>query len=163
MTTSAPTDPTLVMAAHSLQASGAPRFLIHLMTLGPGEHRIALDHPEVDEADREGWLFVLEGPRGRRAALSFASAFRAEEASGVVLPTVWHHYLVEDDELREAKTHEENAPSRYDIAVELRALASGEGAVEDWCDACALPLDAALRGAAPPPPVESLPPFAGRL
>ena len=163
MPTSAPADPTtLLMAAHSLRMSGAPRFLIHLVALDPGEHRIALDHPEVDEADREGWLFVSEGQRGRRAALSFPSAFRAEETD-VVLPTVWHHYLVEGEELREAKTHEETAPSRYDVAVELRVLASGQGAVEDWCDACALPLDAGLRGTAPPQPIESLPPFAGRI
>lgn len=163
MTTSAPTDPTLVMAAHSLRASGAPRFLIHLVALGPGEHRIGLDHPEVDEADREGWLLVSDGPQGRRAALSFASGFRAETAAGVVLPTVWHHYLVEGEEMREAKTHEESPPSRYDVAVELRALAAGTGAVEDWCDACALPVDPGLRGMDAPPPSETLPPFSGRL
>ena len=163
MSTSAPSDPVLLMAAHSLRASGAPRFLIHFVALNPGEHRIALDHPEVDAADREGWLFVSEGPRGRRAALSFPSVFRAEEEAGVALPTVWHHYLVEGDEMSEAKTHEETLPERFDVAVELRALASGEGAVEDWCDACALPLEPRLRGASPPPPLESLPPFVGRL
>lgn len=163
MSTEAETDPLLAMVAHSLRASGAPRFLIHLFLLPPGEHRLHLDHPELAAEDREGWLIVTETPQGRSAALSYPTVFRREEEAGLVLPTVWTHLLVAAGELRETKTHEETLPESWDYRVEVGALASGASVVEDMCDACALPMDPTLCGAEPPETLESLPPFSGRL
>lgn len=148
-------DPLDLMIAHALQASAAPRFLISLFTLGPGEHRIAVDLPEVGEAGQDGaWLLVTGTGPGRRARLSFASRFDKENAAGLAMPTIWHHILIDDGALREAKTLEETLPERFDVEIEVRALSSESG-IEDLCDACAWPTEAALRGQPPRPPLAS--------
>ena len=156
-------DPLAAMAAHSLQASGAPRFLIQLLTLPAGEHLIPLDHPEVDANDRSAWLLIEDSDEARRAVLSFPSRFTAEGQAGLAMPAVWHHYVVEDGTLSEAKTLEESVPDRLDVSVELRDMAAGSLAVEDFCDACSLALDTSIAGTDAPSPIESKPPFSGRL
>ena len=151
-------DPLNAMAAHTLQVSDAPRFLISLFTLGPGEHRITINHPEVEPNPREAWVHVSGKGGAWRAHLSFPSTFAKEDGLGLLLSTVWHHYLLSGGVLHEAKTFEETLPTRFDVTVEVQALAAGTMAVEDLCDACALPRDPALRGAPPPVPLESDPP-----
>lgn len=158
------TDPLLLMVADTLRSSDAPRYLISLCQLGPGEYRIEIDHAEVSEADSaDVWLLVSEGERGRRGRLSFPSTFRDENANGLPFQTVWHHYLVSDGMFREAKTMEETLPAQFDYEIDLSSLAASVSSVEDLCDACALPRDAELRGRPPADPLETAPPFDGRV
>ena len=57
-------DPLLLMAADSLRRSDAPRFLLSLFSLPPGEHRVAPPLPGVSTAS-EVWVFITE-TGGRR-------------------------------------------------------------------------------------------------
>lgn len=143
----ASSDPLLQMIAHSLQTSGAPRFLLALLVLPAGEHRVLVDHHEVMDADREAVLVVTGEADERDASLSFAS--NMPSASGAIMPTVWHHYRVQGGVLREAKTFEESPPDQWDIETELAPLATGSWEVEDLAEALGLRLE---RGPEAPTP-----------
>jgi len=147
----------LRLVADALLHSDAPRFLLSLVTLPEGEHRLVIDLPEV-EPEHEAWLLVSGTEDGRRARLSFVSAFDAENAAGTAMPAVWHHYLIERGVLREAKTLEETLPASFDYVIDLESLAGGSAAIEDLCDACGLVRDPGVAGRDAPPPLESAPP-----
>lgn len=148
------------MVAHSLTASGAPRFLIHLFTLPPGEHRLEIDVEDVSAEGSEAWLMISNTDNGRRIRLSFGSEYPDGEAAGITMPSVWTHILVDDTTFRESKTMEETLPQTFDYEIDLQSLAAGTASVEDLCDACGLPLDPGLAGKAPAAPLESAAPFA---
>jgi hypothetical protein len=149
-------DPLILMAADSLRRSDAPRFLLSLFSLPPGEHRIAPPLPGVSTAS-EVWVFITETGGRRRARVSIPFHFEEENSAGLMMPTVWQHVLVDGTAVREAKTYEETLPETFDHEVELAQIAAGDLAIEDMCDACDLPRDPALRGQEAPPPLESNP------
>lgn len=155
-------DGLLLMVADTLRRSDAPRFLISICQLGPGEHQIVIDHPEVSQHDIEDVrLLVSDDGNGRRARLSFPSTFAQENKLGLMMPTVWHHYLVSDGLFREAKTLEETLPATFDYEIDLSSLAASTANVADLCDACALPRDLNLKGVEAAEPLETVPPFTG--
>lgn len=146
-------DPLRMLVADSLKRSDAPRFLLSAFLLPPGEHRIEIDLEDVAD-DAEVWMLVSGSADDRRVRLSYPHSTD---------PTVWTHYLIDSISLKEAKTLEETLPTQFDIQIELSDLAAGSMAIEDMCDACALPRRSELVGLDAPPPVESAPQFDGTL
>ena len=152
--------PLFRMIAANLRASDAPRFLLSLVTLEPGEHKIAIDHPEVEASDSTAWV-IVSSSNEIRVRLSFVSNFSDEMIAISQTTSVWHHYLIKDETFHEAKTVEETLPERFDYAVDLNTLAANTAAIEDLCDTCALPRDTTLCNTDAPAPIASEPPFEG--
>lgn len=150
------------MVAHSLTASGAPRFLIHLFTQPPGEHRLEIDVEDVSAEGSEAWLMISQEDDGPRIRLSYSSEYPDSAAAGISMPSVWTHILVDGMTFRESKTMEETLPPVFDYEIDLRSLAAGTASVEDLCDACGLSLDPSRVGQAPAAPLESAAPFASK-
>jgi hypothetical protein len=149
-------DPLLLMVMDSLRRSDAPRFLLSLFALGPGEHRIGPPLPGVS-AESEVWVIITGTGQQRRARVSIPFLFKEENQAGLEMPTVWQHVVASGARLRETKTYEESLPDTYDYEVELAQIAAGDLTVEDMCDACDFPRNLAVRGQEAQSPLESHP------
>jgi hypothetical protein len=147
-------DPLLLMVTDNLRRSDAPRFLLSLFALTPGEYRIGPPLPGVS-AESEVWAFITGAGAQRRARVSIPFLFQEENQAGLDMPTIWQHVVAEAGLLREAKTFEESMPEAYDYEIELAQIAASDLAIEDMCDACDFPRDPAVRGREAPPPLES--------
>lgn len=146
------------MIAANMRASSAPRFLLSLVTLRPGEHLITIDHEEVDADDKQAWVLISNDDEPR-IRLSFPSNFKDAHLAIPQANSIWHHYLIQGETFHEAKTLEETLPDTFDYSVDLSTLAANEDAIEDLCDACALQRSDTMRNTPAPEPHQSEPPF----
>lgn len=134
------------MVAHSLRVSDAPRFLLAMFSNEPGMHEIDIDGFDGTEVPVEGRLFVAED----RALVTLSFETQYDYSLSRNVTSVWHHYRVENEMLKEAKTHEETQPSSFDYEIDLGSLAADIANVNDLCDACALPRSPEVAQTEPP-------------
>lgn len=142
-----------------LRASSAPRFLMSILALPPGEYTIPVDCDTLDPEDREGSLTVwLDENDDRRAAFSYAHSFSSPIAQDVSLQPVYVHIAVERDRNNRApvlcisQNMDASYPEQWAERYLFTDLANSIS-ISDFCDFNSLPTDPAKRGQDAPAPI----------
>ena len=151
-----PADQATADVLHALERSAAPRFLISLLELPPGEYVIPVDVASLEPQDRQGDLVVSHQDGERRAELLYVNSFSTEAARRMGLEAVYTHILVRDGQLQLSRGTDPSTPENYQQVQALSDLAD-EVAVLDFCDFAGLPTDPAFTGQRPADPIESHP------
>lgn len=142
-----------------LRASSAPRFLMNIIALPPGEYVIPVDADTLDPDDREGNLTVwLDDDNNRRAMFSYAHMFASAEAQAQGLQPVYVHIAIDRDNPRRVphlcikQSADPSYPEQWAERYAFDDLAN-DISISDFCDFNSLPTDPAKRGQDAPAPI----------
>jgi hypothetical protein len=154
-------EPDAAKLLSALRASGAPRFLMNLVSPPEGNYEIAIDCDTLDPDDRTGQLSVWTDGDGHRCAyLSYAHRFSSTAERAEEMSPVYTHIDVarggsdRRPVLRIRQSVEPEYPDTWSETCEFRDLAN-EISIADFCDFNSLPTSSASIGQdAPAPMVE---------
>lgn len=142
-----------------LRASSAPRFLMNIVALPPGDYTIPVDCDTLDAADREGSLSVwTDENNDRRAAFSYSHSFSTRPAQDAGLQPVYVHVAIERDPNTRApilcisQSMDASYPEQWAERYPFTDLANSIS-ISDFCDFNSLPTDPAKRGQDAPAPI----------
>jgi hypothetical protein len=134
---------------YELRKSDAPRFLLSLLQLPAGLHRIIIDDPTLSKDEQVGELIVEEDETGRKAELVYVRSFPTSES----LTPIYHVYVQQKDTLSVSQTIDGNAPEKPHDLFAISDLAN-QTSIEDFCDFCSIPMGTSLSGKAAPEPIQ---------
>lgn len=142
-----------------LRASSAPRFLMNIVALPPGDYTITVDCDTLDATDREGSLMVWTDEKDdRRAAFSYSHSFSSQPAQDAGLQPVYIHIAIERDPntrvpiLCVSQNMDASYPDQWAERYLFTDLANSIS-ISDFCEFNSLPTDPAKRGQDAPAPI----------
>lgn len=152
-------EPDAAKLLSALRSSGAPRFLMNLVSLPEGNYEIEIDCDTLDPDDRTGRLSVWVNGDGHRCAyLNYAHTFSSAEAQAEDLVAVYTHIDVarggsdRRPYLRIRQSADPEYPDTWSETYDFRDLANSIS-ISDFCDFNSLPTPPANIGQDAPAPL----------